>query len=613
MISTVGSFATPLTTRDLPRADDLLAQVERRSVLAWGEHCTECLWPSCYADCSLYTPREDLLCRRFTNGIEWPEASTRATRSMRLQFRRLGKLEAAGTVRLGTWRAAVAKQRRNRLAEQAVAHLPLNLRHRSRQTFEAIDSRLSGAPEAVVQSDVFLMIVTNAAATPLRCTLTVKPRRGTHTKLFQTGLILPPGESRHAISAGEIMRFVDLADEVLVQFEPDAEGTAAPLDFAFMDFARLAAGTLKAEPAPVASPIASLAAAAAATAGAAKAKCVVWDLDNTAWRGTLIEDGLEALKLDPLAVAAIVELDRRGILQSVASKNNRDEAVAALAHFGLSDYFLFPQISWDPKSVALADIAKSLNIGIDTFVFVDDQPFERAEVQAALPAVTVLDAADIPDLTAMGCFDVPVTDESRRRRRMYQEEQQRVVAHAGHATEDFYDFLRDCMITLNVRRLDRSSFVRVQELAQRTNQLNYSGRRLSDSELNDLVDSDGPLVGLVLSASDRFGDYGIIGFAVVDQTSWTVRDFFMSCRVQRKTVEHAFFALLQKRAAAAGADTVHVTYQPTKRNMPARQALQEMNLATAPVLTEAEGLSDYLISVAVRIPHADIVSVVALW
>src|SRR5690606_21021813 len=161
--------------------------------------------------------------------------------------------------------------------------------------------------------------------------------------------------------------------------------------------------------------------------------------------------------------------------------------------------------------------------------------------------------------------------------------------------------------------LDRQSFARVQELAQRTNQLNYSGRRLSDTELDALVTADGPLSGLVLSASDRFGDSGIMGFALVDLASWSVRDFFLGSPVQRKTVEHPFFALLQKRAAEAGADTVHVTYQPTKRNMPARQALQDMNLAAAPALTEAEGLTEYLLSVAVRIPHADIVSVIALW
>src|SRR5439155_13254080 len=149
------------------------------------------------------------------------------------------------------------------------------------------------------------------------------------------------------------------------------------------------------------------------------AKCVVWDLDNTIWRGTLAEEGLEGLTLNPTIRRTVDELDRRGILQSVASKNDPEPALAALEAFGLRDYFLFPQIGWTPKSAAIERIAQLLDIGLDTFVFVDDQAFERGEVREMLPVVTVLSDADLPTLLENPLFQVPITKESVARRSMY--------------------------------------------------------------------------------------------------------------------------------------------------------------------------------------------------
>ena len=109
-----------------------------------------------------------------------------------------------------------------------------------------------------------------------------------------------------------------------------------------------------------------------------KIKCVVWDLDNTLWEGILQEGDNIVLKEE--AAAVIKELDKRGILQSVSSKNDYESAKEKLEEFGLWEYFIYPQINWNPKSEAIETIAKSINIGIDTLAFVDDQEFEREEV-----------------------------------------------------------------------------------------------------------------------------------------------------------------------------------------------------------------------------------------
>src|SRR5205823_3850109 len=118
-----------------------------------------------------------------------------------------------------------------------------------------------------------------------------------------------------------------------------------------------------------------------------KVKCVVWDLDNTLWNGILGERGAEGVSLRDQAVATILALDNRGVLQSIASKNDHDEGGRALQHFGLSHFFLHPAIGWQPKSAGIRSIARRLNISTDSFAFIDDSAFERAEVTTHLPEV----------------------------------------------------------------------------------------------------------------------------------------------------------------------------------------------------------------------------------
>src|SRR5438105_10164366 len=158
---------------------------------------------------------------------------------------------------------------------------------------------------------------------------------------------------------------------------------------------------------------------AQAAAPADKVKCVAWDLDNTLWEGTLLEDGPDGCRLRPEVRALIERLDERGILQTAVSKNDHDDAWAVVERLGLQDYFLYPAINWGQKSANLKQIAERLNIGIDTFAFVDDSPFERAEVAAALPMVRVYSPEQLAGLLERPELDVPVTEMSRKRRLSY--------------------------------------------------------------------------------------------------------------------------------------------------------------------------------------------------
>ncbi|MEM6403632.1 MAG: HAD-IIIC family phosphatase, partial [Cyanobacteria bacterium P01_D01_bin.116] len=147
-------------------------------------------------------------------------------------------------------------------------------------------------------------------------------------------------------------------------------------------------------------------------------KCVVWDLDNTLWQGVLLED--EKVSLGKNIVNIIHTLDSRGILQSIASKNEFTTAIAKLEEFGLKEYFLYPQINWNSKANSLKEISNSLNIGLDAIAFVDDQLFELEEVKFSLPEILCLNADEVGNILDMPVMNPRfITEDSRIRRLMY--------------------------------------------------------------------------------------------------------------------------------------------------------------------------------------------------
>jgi FkbH-like protein len=378
-------------------------------------------------------------------------------------------------------------------------------------------------------------------------------------RLFQTRFEIDGAYRRLIAPMADIAAQVDLDAPFLVQIEPVGEAEGVQVVFGVCDFVALAR--------PVAG------AAADPNAQAAKpAKVVVWDLDETLWSGVLVEDGAEGVRVRPEAVAAIKMLDERGVLQSVASKNDAAEALAALEHFGLADYFLHPQIHWNPKSGSIAALAAALNLGLDSMVFIDDQPFERGEVQAAHPSVRTLPHTAVDALADHPWFDLPVTAESRQRRLLYREEAHRAEAFQT-AGADYAAFLRDSRIVLRIDPLTPADVERVFELSQRTNQLNFTGRKYAREEVQALLQSRAGAVGLCLRCCDRFGDYGLIGFALADYAAGLVSELFMSCRVQRKRVEQAFFAALGEGMAEQGRPQMCVAYRQTGRNGAALEML----------------------------------------
>lgn len=276
-------------------------------------------------------------------------------------------------------------------------------------------------------------------------------------------------------------------------------------------------------------------------------KCCIWDLDNTIWNGTLLED--KQIVLNQLAVSIIVELDKRGILQSIVSKNNYDEAMEKLKSFGLADYFLCPQINWQPKPSSIKQITKSLNIGNDACAFIDDQQFELDDVSFTLPEVLTIHMTDMHEILDMPPF-IPrfITEDSKMRRKMYQNDLRRnQIENSFVGSKE--EFLQTLNMKLTISSATENDLQRAEELTVRTNQLNTTGYTYSYDELNTFRKSNSHKL-LIIGLNDKYGHYGTIGLILLDMTgaSWVIKLFLMSCRVMSRGIGSVLIHYLRKAA-----------------------------------------------------------------
>jgi len=293
-------------------------------------------------------------------------------------------------------------------------------------------------------------------------------------------------------------------------------------------------------------------------------KCLVWDLDNTLWRGTLLEDSGVAVPDE--VRRTIVELDARGVLQAVASKNDHDHAWQRLEALGLAEYFVLPQIGWHAKSESVRVIADQLNFAKKTIAFIDDQPAERAEVAYHHPEVRCYDAECAAELTTLPEFSpAVVTVDAARRRSMYQAGFRRTAERARFAGPD-EEFLRSLDLVMEIQRADDADLSRVEELTLRTSQMNATGVHYSDADLRALI-ADPEHEVLVVTLADRFGPHGAVGVLLLryHDRVWHLKLLATSCRV---VSFGAGAVLLDWLIGEAGAAGVHLAadFRPTDRN-----------------------------------------------
>lgn len=314
-------------------------------------------------------------------------------------------------------------------------------------------------------------------------------------------------------------------------------------------------------------------------------KCLVLDLDNTVWGGVIGDDGLEGIALgqgSPLGEAYVAlqeyarELSRRGIILAVCSKN--DEA-NALEPFDKHPDMVLKRgdiacfiANWQNKADNIRHIAAELNIGIDSLVFLDDNPFERNLIRQELPMVAVPEVAEDPTgypvaLADAGYFEgLSVTDEDRERTSQYQGNKARDALKA--AVTDLPSYLRGLEMQLIWKHFDKIGQQRIVQLINKSNQFNLTTKRYTDEDVVAVMD-DPNAFGLQLRLLDRFGDNGIIAIIIgrlLDNKDLYIDTWLMSCRVLGRQVEPTTLNLICQEAAKLGAKRVLGEYIPTKKN-----------------------------------------------
>lgn len=310
-------------------------------------------------------------------------------------------------------------------------------------------------------------------------------------------------------------------------------------------------------------------------------KCLVLDLDNTLWGGVLGEEGIEGIKIggDYPGKAflywqeALLELSKNGVILTVCSKNNEQDVLDAWEKNPYivlkKEHFAAYRINWTDKVTNIKELASELNIGLDSFVFVDDNPTERELIRQLLPMV------EVPEFPAQPYELLPffkqlvedyfkvysVTDEDKKKTDQYKQNAAR--AQAQNAFSDFNAFLESLDIQITLEAANDFNIQRIAQMTQKTNQFNLTTHRYTDADVCGFVDNGWKV--WCISVADKFGDNGITG-AVMVTPEGDIDTFLLSCRILGKGIEIAFVKKILSLLIEAGFATLTAKYLPTAKN-----------------------------------------------
>jgi FkbH-like protein len=344
------------------------------------------------------------------------------------------------------------------------------------------------------------------------------------------------------------------------------------------------------------------------------------------WGGVVGEDGLAGLRLDETsrdgpffreAQHALKALQSQGVLLAIASRNNPEEVRAVLRDhpkMALREAdFVAMEIGWGEKIHSLSRIARDLNLGLESLVFLDDSPFELERVRTGMPQVTCLQVpeaiSDYPGVLrdASGLFfNLSETDEDLRRTEYYRADASRKQAMTAFESET--DYIASLEVRVEVREGADIDIARAAQLSQKTNQFNLTTHRYTDSDIARLAAASDCIVA-TFAVSDRFGDYGTTGLVILrldrGAHSASLDTLLMSCRVLGRRVEDSIFAWIEKRLRAVSVSDVCGEYVPTPKNLQVESLLDRFGFK---VVTAGPDGKRYRLDLA-PVAHGDEASV----
>ena len=313
-------------------------------------------------------------------------------------------------------------------------------------------------------------------------------------------------------------------------------------------------------------------------------KCAVLDLDNTLWGGVVGDDGMEGIRIGELKDGKIYSdlqryfkaLRNRGILLAVCSKNEYDAAIRPFREHPemvlREDDFVMFVANWEDKASNIRRIRETLNIGMDSIVFIDDNPFERNAVRSQIADLTVPELPPEPEkyldfLRKSNLFEtVSVSGEDAKRTQQYREEAQRTESAATFASYD--EYLQSLEMVAEAKPFDEFHFARIAQLTQRSNQFNLRTVRYTESDIKRIAEDD-HFITLYFTLRDKFGDHGLISVVILekrDNGTLFVNEFLMSCRVLKRGMEEFIINKIVRTAKENGFTLVEGEYIRTQKN-----------------------------------------------
>jgi len=544
---------------DIPSSGNLKSKnIEKAAPLYWEEHCIECAVPSCFNSCPLYVKRGDGKCSRFTYGI-FTNYKTKGLFDFGadVNFERWAKLESF-------WpknpKMIPIKKIQSENAWIFTIQSNINFLL-DRIKFIDRKHRINHFFSWLIERWIRLRLesISNTSkpdALYLQFFYPGKEKRSLHLEvygdepIFRCNIPIKSGWNEKIIQISSIPKNFNGIGRISIWPSDDRP---LRLIFNWLDLVSFS----KSEVMP-----------------AEKVKCVCWDLDNTLWDGVIGDEGRDGVIVKKEMILLIEELDKRGILQSIVSKNEHEIAWKKIEDLGLKDYFIYPAIHWGSKSESIRKIASELNINLDTFAIFDDSPWEREEVISRFPQVRAYDTEKDKDILMRKEFSHPVTKESVNRRKMYLKEASRkkILANWDY---DLESFLKSCEMEMQIALPDKNGKKRCLELLQRSNQFNLSGNKYDEKKFDELFSSNGNEC-FYASLKDKFGKYGIIMFIAIGdiEKTPTIIEFVMSCRVANKMADIAFLSWYANRAKKNGKDVLNVQLKITEKNKPLRDVLK---------------------------------------
>lgn len=330
--------------------------------------------------------------------------------------------------------------------------------------------------------------------------------------------------------------------------------------------------------------------------GAVK-KCLVLDLDNTLWGGVIGDDGLSGIQIGELGTGHafsdfqkwLKELKNRGILLTVCSKNNEDTAKEPFEKhpemvLRLEDFSMFVA-NWEDKARNIRTIQQALNIGMDSMVFLDDNPFERELVRTMIPEITVPELPEDPALylqylRGLDLFETAsYSREDAGRTEQYREKAQRAAFEAAFQSYD--DYLEALQMRASAAAFDPFHYPRIAQLTQRSNQFNLRTVRYTEAEIEALAQDDSR-IGLYFTLKDKFGDHGLISVVVLEkqpEDTLFISEWLMSCRVLKRGMEEFIVDKILSVAAQQGFRRVIGEYIPTPKNAMVKDLYEQLGFA----------------------------------